>query len=229
MPFSFNISTDTLLTYLVRLMIILLINPLHECAHAYTAHKLGDDTARDRGRLTLDPIAHIDIMGAGLLFFFGFGWAKPVPVDPRNFKDRRLGMMLTAIAGPLSNLIAAFLGIIAYRLIGASQFIDYASGYILRDGETMYYVAWMLYVFVVINLNLCLFNLVPVPPLDGSRVLGYFLPPRAELWLMRNQRVFYGIMMLLMITGILSLPLSFLNHWIMQGMLVVTKWIPAVL
>ena len=93
----------------------------------------------------------------------------------------------------------------------------------------MYYVAWMLYVFVVINLNLCLFNLVPVPPLDGSRVLGYFLPPRAELWLMRNQRVFYGIMMLLMITGILSLPLSFLNHWIMQGMLVVTKWIPAVL
>ncbi len=229
MPFSFNISTDTLLTYLVRLMIILLINPLHECAHAYTAHKLGDDTARERGRLTLDPIAHIDIMGAGLLFFFGFGWAKPVPVDPRNFKDRRLGMMLTAIAGPLSNLIAAFLGIIAYRLIGASQFIDYASGYILRDGETMYYVAWMLYVFVVINLNLCLFNLVPVPPLDGSRVLGYFLPPRAELWLMRNQRVFYGIMMLLMITGILSLPLSFLNHWIMQGMLVVTKWIPAVL
>lgn len=229
MPFSFNISTDTLLTYLVRLMIILLINPLHECAHAYTAHRLGDDTARERGRLTLDPIAHIDIMGAGLLFFFGFGWAKPVPVDPRNFKDRRLGMMLTAIAGPLSNLIAAFLGIIAYRLIGASQFIDYASGYILRDGETMYYVAWMLYVFVVINLNLCLFNLVPVPPLDGSRVLGYFLPPRAELWLMRNQRVFYGIMMLLMITGILSLPLSFLNHWIMQGMLVVTKWIPAVL
>ena len=229
MPFSFNISTDTLLTYLVRLMIILLINPLHECAHAYTAHKLGDDTARERGRLTLDPIAHIDIMGAGLLFFFGFGWAKPVPVDPRNFKDRRLGMMLTAIAGPLSNLIAAFLGIIAYRLIGASQFIDYASGYILRDGETMYYVAWMLYVFVVINLHLCLFNLVPVPPLDGSRVLGYFLPPRAELWLMRNQRVFYGIMMLLMITGILSLPLSFLNHWIMQGMLVVTKWIPAVL
>ncbi len=229
MPFSFDLSTDTLLTYLVRLMIILLINPLHECAHAYTAHKLGDDTARERGRLTLDPIAHIDIMGAGLLFFFGFGWAKPVPVDPRNFKDRRLGMMLTAIAGPLSNLIAAFLGIIAYRLIGASQFIDYASGYILRDGETMYYVAWMLYVFVVINLNLCLFNLVPVPPLDGSRVLGYFLPPRAELWLMRNQRVFYGIMMLLMITGILSLPLSFLNHWIMQGMLVVTKWIPAVL
>ena len=229
MPFSFNISTDTLLTYLVRLMIILLINPLHECAHAYTAHKLGDDTARDRGRLTLDPIAHIDIMGAGLLFFFGFGWAKPVPVDPRNFKDRRLGMMLTAIAGPLSNLIAAFLGIIAYRLIGAGSYIDYASGYILRDGETMYYVAWMLYVFVVINLNLCLFNLVPVPPLDGSRVLGYFLPPRAELWLMRNQRVFYGIMMLLMITGILSLPLSFLNHWIMQGMLVVTKWIPAVL
>lgn len=229
MPFSFDLSTDTLLTYLVRLMIILLITPLHECAHAYTAHKLGDDTARERGRLTLDPIAHIDIMGAGLLFFFGFGWAKPVPVDPRNFKDRRLGMMLTAIAGPLSNLIAAFLGIIAYRLIGASQFIDYASGYILRDGETMYYVAWMLYVFVVINLNLCLFNLVPVPPLDGSRVLGYFLPPRAELWLMRNQRVFYGIMMLLMITGILSLPLSFLNHWIMQGMLVVTKWIPAVL
>lgn len=217
------LSTQSMLTYLVRLMVILLINPLHEYAHAWTAYKLGDDTAEKHGRMTLSPLAHIDGIGALLLLFFGFGWAKPVPVTPSRFKKPRLGMMLTAVAGPLSNLLAALAGVAAYQLCDGTKY-----SYFTNDNATMYYVIWMLSIFVSVNLNLFLFNLIPVPPLDGSRILTYFLPPRAALWLMHNQRVFYGIMMILLFVGVLDWPLMFLNECLQSMLLYITDWIPAV-
>lgn len=220
------LNTEALLPYLVRLMIILLINPLHECAHALAAYKLGDNTARDRGRLTLDPISHIDPIGALLLLFFGFGWAKPVPVNPNNFKNKSRDMMLTAIAGPASNLAAALIGILLLQLFG---FYDNGGFMISGLSTTMTYVFWIIYYFISINLNLCIFNMIPVPPLDGSRVLSYLLPPKGALFLMRNQRYFYGIVMLLMMTGILTTPLVLLNRLIFNGLLFVTDCIPAVL
>ncbi len=195
--------------YFVRVMMILLINPLHECAHAWSAYKLGDDTAKREGRMTLSPLAHIDLFGALLLLVCGFGWAKPVPVNPNNFKEPRKGMMLTAIAGPLSNLLAALAGMIAYRL-------SYGKLESLTD---------MLYYFVVININLFVFNMIPVPPLDGSRVLTYFLPPKAAVWFMVNQRYFYGVVMLLMVTGILSVPISWAVSWIVQGLYLITGFL----
>ena len=197
--------------YLVRVMMILLINPLHECAHAWSAYKLGDDTAKKEGRMTLSPLAHIDPFGAILLLFCGFGWAKPVPVNPNNFKEPRKGMMLTAIAGPLSNLIAALLGMIAFQLC-----YKYGSIETLTD---------MLYYFVIININLFVFNMIPVPPLDGSRVLTYFLPPKAAIWFMQNQRYFYGVVMLLMVTGILSTPMSWAVSWIVRGLYFITSFL----
>lgn len=197
--------------YLVRVMMILLINPLHECAHAWSAYKLGDDTAKKEGRMTLSPLAHVDLFGAILLLFCGFGWAKPVPVNPNNFKEPRKGMMLTAIAGPLSNLIAAFIGMIAFQLC-----YKYGSIETLTD---------MLYYFVVININLFVFNMIPVPPLDGSRVLTYFLPPKAAIWFMKNQRYFYGVVMLLMVTGILSVPMSWAVSWIVRGLYIITGFL----
>ncbi len=193
-------ASEQLIEYFVRIMIILLINPLHEFAHAWSAYKLGDDTAKNEGRMTLSPLAHVDFLGVILLFFCGFGWAKPVPVNPNRFKNPKKGMMLTAIAGPLSNLLAAFVGMIVFRL---------------RSGE-MDTVGYMLFYFILININLFVFNMIPVPPLDGSRVLTYFLPPKAALWFMKNERYFYGIVMLLMITGILGIPLSYLGNWIYQ-------------
>ena len=217
------LPTQTMLTYLVRLMVILLINPLHEYAHAWTAYKLGDDTAEKYGRLTLSPIAHIDGFGALMLLFFGFGWAKPVPVTPSKFKKPRLGMMITAVAGPLSNLLAAFAGVVAFRLCDGMKYL-----YLTEEESTMSYVAWMLTMFVVTNLNLFLFNLIPVPPLDGSRVLTYFLPPRAALWLMHNQRFIYGIMMILLFLGVMNWPLMVLNEWMQSLLLYITDWIPAV-
>lgn len=202
-------QSDVIIEYFVRIMIILLINPLHECAHAWSAHKLGDDTAKREGRMTLSPLAHIDPIGALLLLICGFGWAKPVPVNPNHFENPRKGMMLTAIAGPLSNLLAALAGMIALQCYSG-------------ETETIFYI---LYYFVIININLFAFNMIPVPPLDGSRVLTYFLPPRAAIWFMRNQKYFYGIVMLLMVTGILSIPLSYVVSGIYQILYYLTKFL----
>ncbi|MDE5768863.1 MAG: site-2 protease family protein [Oscillospiraceae bacterium] len=209
-----NLSTEKILEYFVRLTIILLINPLHECAHAWSAHKLGDDTAKQKGRMTLSPFAHIDPYGALLLLSCGFGWAKPVPVNARNFKNPRKDMMLTAIVGPISNLVAALIGMIAYRILGSLMY------------DTIYY--FILFYFIMINIDLCVFNMLPVPPLDGSRLVTYLLPTKAAFWFIKNERFFYGIVMLLMITGILSMPLDFLSGLIFQGLVSLTSWIPAV-
>ena len=213
-----NLNTEKILEYFVRLMIILLINPLHECAHAWSAYKLGDDTAKRKGRMTLSPFAHIDPFGALLLLFCGFGWAKPVPVNARNFKNPRKGMMLTAIAGPISNLIAALVGMIVFQILGS----------LMYEGYSFSGIGMIVFYFIVINVNLCVFNMLPVPPLDGSRLMTYLLPPKAAFWFIKNERFFYGIVMLLMITGILSIPLSFLSDLVLSGLSFLTSWIPAV-
>ncbi|MEE5992749.1 MAG: site-2 protease family protein [Oscillospiraceae bacterium] len=224
----FALSTERILQYLVRLMVILLINPLHECAHAFSAYKLGDDTAKREGRLTLSPLAHLDLFGSFLLLFCGFGWAKPVPVNPRNFKNPRKGMMLTAIAGPLSNVAAALFAVIVYQLLNGQQYFYVEESMLHISNGTKGYAMWMLYEFITININLFVFNMIPVPPLDGSRVLTYILPRKAANWFIKNERYFYGVVMLLMLTGILSFPLIFLNQKIYQLLLLLTNWIPAV-
>ena len=223
-------NPQIMLLFLSRMMIIFLINPLHEFAHAWTAHKLGDDTAKNEGRLTISPLAHLDGLGALMLMLVGFGWAKPVPVSPSKFKNPSLGMMITAVAGPFTNLLAAFVGVIVFRLCGGMNYLaGDLSSISMFDGEgTVYFFTYMLYWFIVINLNLFIFNMIPVPPLDGSRVLTYFLPPKASLWVLRNQRIFYGIMMILLFTGILSMPITLLNNLIFAGMIYITQWIPVV-
>ena len=222
------LSTQEILKYLVRLMIILLINPLHEFAHAYSAYKLGDDTAKREGRLSLSPLAHLDLFGSLLLFFCGFGWAKPVPVNPRNFKNPSKGMMLTAIAGPLSNVLAGLLAMVAYQLLNGKEYFVIQNGMLYLSQTTKGYAMWMIYEFIVININLFLFNMIPVPPLDGSRVMTYLLPPKASFWFMKNERYFYGVVMLLMLTGILGIPLSFLSGKMYDLFVLITNWIPAV-
>ncbi len=212
-------TTENLLQYLVRLMIIFLIMPVHEFAHAWTADKLGDYTAKYQGRLTISPFAHVDLFGSILLFFFGFGWAKPVPVNPIHFKKPRLGMMLTALAGPVSNLICALIGLIAYRAMVCT----------LEMTDSVYYVTLMAYYFVVLNVNLAVFNLLPVPPLDGSKILSYFLPAKADRWIAQNQMTFYVIMMVLLATPILRVPMDLLSGLMLRLLNLLTAWVPLVL
>lgn len=221
----FDLTTADLLEYFVKLMIIFLISPLHECAHAWAANQLGDYTAKYKGRMTLSPFAHIDIIGALMIFFFGFGWAKPVPVNPLHFKKPSQGMMLTALAGPASNLVAAFVGMIAWQLCNGEAHV----AMMYFSPNTMSYVMWMLYCFISININLAVFNMIPVPPLDGSRVLNYFLPHRAQYWLAKNEQLCYYGVLILMATGILAVPLSFFNSLVFRGLELVTGWIPALI
>ena len=142
--------------------VILCILPLHEFAHGWVANKLGDPTAKLEGRLTLNPLASVDPMGTVALILFGFGWAKPVPVDSRYFKKPRRDMALTALAGPVSNLLAALVGAVFVTLL-----IAFAPA----NGVTQFLLN-MLYYYVVVNISLAVFNLIPLPPLDGSRIVG---------------------------------------------------------
>ena len=195
-----NLDLSTFLDFFTRLIVICMVTPIHECAHAYAAYKLGDDTASIQGRMTLNPLAHFDPVGTICLLFAGFGWAKPVPVNPNRF-DRKIsmrgGMAITALAGPLSNLLVAILSMVIYRVFCCFQVVQTAVvDYYTSGGVNTYFVLYyMLQAFIFINLGLAIFNLIPIPPLDGSKVLAMFLPNSAYGQLMRYER--YGILVLL--------------------------------
>lgn len=166
---DFNI-VDFLIQAMVLIIIVGAVLPLHELAHGWVANKLGDPTAKMLGRLTLNPMKHIDPMGALMLFFVGFGWAKPVPVYPGNFKikNEKLGMAIVAAAGPVSNLLVALLGTGILKI--CTVFIT--------NYEIWLIVAQILIFFISVNITLGLFNLIPIPPLDGSKILFCFLPDK---------------------------------------------------
>lgn len=230
-----SLSPDFLMGILVKVFIIFLILPLHEYAHAWTAHKLGDDTAMYQGRLTLNPLVHIDPIGALCLLIGGFGWAKPVPVDPTRFSRKhtmRTGMALTALAGPLSNLIAAFVGMIIYRIyLCSNYYMTYVEEYIAGEGisNAPALIQSMLYMFVTINIGLCVFNLVPIPPLDGSKILGAIASNKIERWYARNQQVVRIAFLVILVTGILSWPLMLVENAVFSLFQFMTNWIPALL
>ncbi|MCJ7736216.1 MAG: site-2 protease family protein [Anaerolineae bacterium] len=154
---------------LITLVILFFTSmPIHEWAHAWSANRLGDDTAAQRGRLTINPLAHLDPVGTISLLFFGFGWGRPVPVAPYKLRgNRRFSWALVSIAGPLSNLVLAMLAAIPFRLGWVSLYAGTSS--ILSPQN-------ILVQFILINLMLAIYNLIPIPPLDGSRVLAWLLP-----------------------------------------------------
>lgn len=182
-----------------RMAAVLLCLTVHETCHGLAACALGDPTARSRHRLSLNPLRHIDWFGLLMMFAVGFGWAKPVPVDPRYFKDPKRGMALTALAGPVSNLLLAALA------IGISKVI-YLSGYYHPVLNTVF--LFCLYTLAPLSVGLGLFNLVPIPPLDGAKVLGALLPDETYFRIMRYER--YGMLALILLsfTGVGSTVIS---------------------
>lgn len=221
--FSYMINNfaNNLPIYLMRIPAILLSLTVHETAHGWVASKLGDPTAKNQGRLSLNPLKHLDPVGTIMMLLFGFGWAKPVPIDVRYFKDKRRGMALTALAGPVSNLLLAFIGIFIYMIAAKNLLAP------LLSGNTFAYVILLfLQVFYSLNLYLAVFNLMPIPPLDGSRVLFVLLPERYYFGIMKYERYIMLIMMLLLFTGILSRPLSLIVSAIEKGMRTVIGLLP---
>ncbi len=165
---------DFLLQIIIQLPILLISLTIHEFSHGYVAYMLGDDTAKRAGRLTLNPISHIDPFGLIMLFIARIGWAKPVPINPYNFNDQKRDMAISAAAGPVSNFVFAIILSVIFNLIKkADPNIIYTA-----SGMTQFWLGMLLYA-ILINLALGIFNLLPIPPMDGSKILGGFLSDEA--------------------------------------------------
>lgn len=183
--------------------VVFCATPLHEFAHALIAVKLGDDTPRLRGRLTINPMAHIDMRGALMIFLFGFGYAKPVEVRMRRFKKPKRDMALVALAGPVCNILQSLVLLFIYNAL-----CYFGSA---NENIMMTYMGLFFFYAAVINVNLAVFNLLPIPPLDGSRLATALLPSKYYYKIMQYERYIMIGLFVLLFTGILSTPLSFLS------------------
>lgn len=183
--------------YLLRAVVVLIAIPFHESAHALASHLLGDDTAVRAGRLSMNPLRHFDPLGALCMLVGGVGWAKPVSINPYNYRNPKVGMALSAAAGPASNLLLAWVSMIFYKLCWYSGV-----------GQTVPALSMFLYYMVAMNLSLAVFNLLPVPPFDGSRIVLLFLPQKLYFQAMRYEKYIMGVVLLLVFFGLLNTPLN---------------------
>ena len=177
-----------LIVFLLTVPSMLIALTFHEVAHGYAAYLCGDPTARNLGRLTLNPIKHLDPIGTLLMLLVGYGWARPVPVNSRYFKNPRRGMALTALAGPLTNFILGFLGVALYWL----------TLYFYQDSLVLDAVLLFLQYFALLNLTFAVFNMIPLPPFDGSRIFLVFLPPKYYFGVMKYERYIMVAVLVLM-------------------------------
>ena len=208
-------SPDRLISLLLTIPGVLVAITFHEYAHAFAADKLGDDTPRMEGRLSLNPLTHLDPVGSLMLLFAGFGWGKPVHVNPRNY-NRDISMdkadAIVSIAGPATNIVLALIFTFIYCLV--MKFAP--SVYLSTVGNI---VMMMISYTIIINVGLGIFNLIPLPPLDGSKVLKTFLPYNAKVWFENNERTFYMIFIVLWVFGIAGAIVSPIINVVYSGII----------
>ncbi len=206
---------DRIIELVMHSIVLLTAFPVHECAHALSAYWLGDDTAKNQGRISLNPMRHLDMFGTIFMLLAGFGWAKPVPINPNNFKNRKVGMAVSSLAGPLSNLILSYISIILCKTLtyysGGNSYLD-----ALAD------VFWY---STILNVGLAVFNLLPVPPLDGSRIFNLVLPEKIYFKIMKYENVVFGILFLAIWMRFLDKPLLFLQQKAFNLMNQLSLWV----
>ena len=224
---SYMNNISRISSIILTIPVALLALTVHEVAQGYAAYKMGDPTARNSGRLSLNPLKHLDPLGALCMLFFHFGWAKPVPINSRNFRNPRCGTAITAIAGPVSNFIIAFVSIIFWHVLVAILNL-FPANYEMT-AFTCKFLAYVLVFFqisVSLNVSLGIFNMLPIPPLNGSRVLFVFLPVKYYFGIMKYERYISLGLLLLLYSGFLDAPLAFLVSNIIQGMEFIVNLIP---
>lgn len=193
---------DRIIEFVMHGIVLLTAFPVHECAHALAAHWLGDDTAKNQGRISLNPLRHLDLFGTVFMLLAGFGWAKPVPINANNFKNRKVGMAVSSLAGPLSNVLMSYVSIIICKILTYSS---YGNSYVNALANVFWYAT-------ILNLGLAVFNLLPVPPLDGSRIFNLVLPEKLYFKVMKYENIIFGILFLSIWLGFLDKPLYFLQQ-----------------
>lgn len=203
-----NYILSKLIELLYTIPAVVIAISLHEAAHGLMSYKLGDPTPKKDGRLSLNPLKHFDPMGTLCLVFFHFGWAKPVMVNPRYYKNKKVGMVLVALAGPFMNFLIAFLSLFTIALISEITLIN---------GPLIYLFVFLMYL-AIINIGLGVFNLVPVPPLDGSKVLGAILPSDKYFKYMQYEQYGMIVLVLLLFAGILDKPFSLASGFLTTAM-----------
>lgn len=208
----FRLGRFNLAELLIRAIAVLLAISVHEMSHGYAAYFLGDKTAKSMGRLSLNPLRHLDPVGALCLLVFGFGWAKPVMINPAYFKKPKRDMALTALAGPLSNFILAFLSLAVFKLLTLAPFMN--SSFFAAE-----WIATFLSTFALLNIGLGVFNLIPIPPLDGSKVFLPLLPPRLYMDIMRYEHLGWIVLIIALGLGVLDPIIGTVGNWILHGML----------
>ena len=210
---NFGNTAELLITALAAMFCI----TVHEVSHGYAAYRLGDPTAKSMGRLTLNPIKHMDIAGLISMAILGFGWAKPVPVNFGNLKHYRRDTIIITLAGPVSNILLTIVFLTAYYAL--------LTLYVLTDlPEWIQYVLLFFGYGYQLNAALAMFNLLPIPPLDGSKVILAFLPEKWYWWLLRHERYGFLALALLLILGVLDGPLSFLRGGLLSLIDPICRW-----
>lgn len=211
MIFNTNLH-DFLIELILIIPAVAIALSAHEFAHAFVAYKMGDTSQLTRGRLSLNPLKHMDLFGTLCLIIFGFGWAKPVQIDASNFKDEKTGMIYSALAGPLMNFFLAFITLFIYCLF-------YRFELVLLDSYLIYYLCSFLEVLALINIGLGLFNIIPVPPLDGSKIIGGLLSDNLYHKMLHYERYISIALIVLLTSGVFDSFLYESRNLIYNGML----------
>jgi len=208
--FFHHLDWEGLIWLLTQAAAVLLCLTVHETCHGLAAYALGDPTAKRMHRLSLNPLRHIDPFGALMMLIAGFGWAKPVPVDMRYFRHPKSGMAITALAGPASNFVLAYAALLVYHALPP---LAYRS-----DSGALYWWMNFLVLTALLSIGLGVFNLIPIPPLDGSKILEGILPDRVYYTILRYERYGMLLLMVLLWSGVFDGPLSAVRGWVFEGL-----------
>lgn len=214
-----HMNWDGLVWLLLQILAVLICLTVHEVCHGLAAYALGDPTAKSQHRLSLNPLRHIDLFGALMMLVAGFGWAKPVPIDMRYFKHPKSGMALTALAGPVSNFLLAYLTMLIYMLLLGLVYTGAVAGIFFQG------LLDFLWILISLSVGLGIFNLIPFPPLDGSKVVECILPDQIYYKILRYEFAGMLVLMVLLWSGILSAPLQAARDGVMNLLLTGSAWV----